>query len=124
VPRPTTGDLAASHEVLETPATPARGTNGSPDTYGLLDEPAPETATPPMSVDPVRLASAAPVAVEDRPRLASLPVSESKAPAPRRLLVPGIYRFPWYRRSLQAWLLLSLGGTLVALILRLLMLTR
>jgi hypothetical protein len=120
LPTKPAGDLAASHDALESPPAQEEVVTRTPETYGVIDEPAPPRT--PRSVDPVRLSVAAPVVTEDRPRLPARRVVETKSPAPRRLLVPGIYRFPWYRGSIQSWLLLTLGGTLLALVFRLAML--
>jgi hypothetical protein len=85
------------------------------ETYQLCDDEPSPVDQPPVSVDPVRLAVLKPVA-----HLPSLPPS----PDPllkdnaRRLLVRGIYRYPWYRCSLKAWLFLTLVGLFLLVLFR------
>ncbi len=71
------------------------------DTYALVEEAAPVPAVVvPAPSPPTAVPSAEP-------------------PVRRRLWVSGIYRFPWYRGSLRAWIFLSLFGILLGLMLRL-----
>lgn len=122
---PTPASFPLFGETAETPAAPG------PDTYGLAEEPEPVAVEPmPISVDPVRLAVLRPRQAEPENRaadpsfipepLAALtpPADPEEQKAPRRLLVRGIYRFPWYRASLKAWLFMTLVGLILTLLFR------
>jgi hypothetical protein len=92
--------LAASHDALETEPTDAEGV-------------IPFAAESAPLATPVQVAPAP-------PRRASLATKQPEAaPVERRLWVRGIYRFPWYRSSLMAWCVLSLGGLLLGVLIRL-----
>jgi hypothetical protein len=47
-----------------------------------------------------------------------VPPPEEPAKSPRRLLVRGIYRFPWYGCCLKAWLFLTLVGLFLLVLFR------
>jgi len=110
-------------QAVQTVAPPAP----TEETYQLRDELLPAVDPVPVSVDPVRLAvlprrkteSAAeePAAVEPLPSLTP-PQDPSERANARRLLVRGIYRYPWYRSSLKAWCLLTLFGLLLLVLFR------
>jgi hypothetical protein len=97
------------------------------ETYQFRDEALPAIDPVPVSVDPVRLAvlprrkasSAADEAerVEPLPSLTP-PQDPSEKANGRRLLVRGIYRYPWYRCSLKAWCLLAFFGLLLLVLFR------
>lgn len=93
------------------------------ETYQFRDEAPPPGEQAPVSVDPVRLAvltrrkTAEPEVVERLPSLPPPPDNLEKDRA-RRLLVRGIYRFPWYRCSFKAWLFLTLVGLFLLLLFR------
>jgi hypothetical protein len=97
---PASGDLALEHDALEPAALP--------ETAGVIPFAAePKPAVVPQSTEPVPAPTAAAALIEPEP------------PAPRQLWVRGIYRFPWYRGSLAAWLFLTLVGLLLGVLLRL-----
>jgi hypothetical protein len=95
--------LRAEHDVLEAAEQPMAA---SGDVFPFAEDPEPETAIVVSEV----------LTVEDLVPVVVLPASP---PAPRRLWVRGIYRFPWYRASLKAWLFLTVVGFLLAALIRL-----
>jgi len=94
-------------------------------TYALFEEPDVAADVPTPTTFTARSQQ-----VGTQPRGNAAPASapplpeEPPPPVQRRLWVRGIYRFPWYRTSLAAWLFLSLFGLLLGVLVRLQMMVR
>lgn len=100
-PRVPAAVLASEHDVLES----RTATDDAPvecDVIGFADEPGLTAEARPVPESPPL-----PVPLPDEP------------PPPRRLWVRGIYLFPWYRGTLLAWLVLTLGGLILGALVRL-----
>lgn len=130
---PAPADFAVSHDALEPAVPPA---DVPLEIYGLQQEepdsalpagPIPEreipfTVTVPAArpFDPIVPIALAPIPDKVLPSpILEIPATPS---APRRLLVRGIFLFPWYRGSLAAWIMLTLGGLFTLLLARLMVL--
>jgi hypothetical protein len=113
-PKPQSISVAAVHDTLEpasSPEPPSAAASADAGTYALLEGPTAvvETVTEAVSEPEVGPEPVPPPAIEE----------PAGPPPPRRLWVRGIYRYPWYRQSLKAWLVLSLGSLALIALLRL-----
>lgn len=88
------------------------------ETYQFRDDTPAVGDESPVSVDPVRLAVLPRQKTDEH--LPSLPPPQDplEKDTSRRLLVRGIYRYPWYRCSLKAWLFLTLFALLLLMLFR------